>query len=741
MNYSDIPADMVRLPNWVTRQGKIPYGINGKPAKSNTPSTWSTLQKVKDFLNGAPPAYKGLGFMLERKNKIVCVDVDHCLENGKPNRTATKVLEKLGTYTETSQSGTGLHFFGRGTMPKSSVKFKSPFDDGTDIEIYAGLDDKNKCGRFIAFTGDIYEGRKALNDIQEGIDWLLSMAPAGKAKAPDKDKHNISPPVAIKENTDDTITVSGVTYTADDIPALINERQTGANQFKWHNLFYEGDLTTYDNDHSRADSALCSILCFWCHGKPALIDKVFRNSKLMREKWDRKTQGTKTYGELTIENALKVWNSHKYMGKPDFPHLTSKGTPLRNHSENFKALIAWLYELENVTIRYNQLKHQQEISINGKCWAVDHGITLLLDSCAKYGLITSTSRVGEWVALLAEENAYSPVVDYLQDCYIKYKQLSDIYSPVDTLWKTLHLSATAQENKPFLKKLFVKWLVGCVAIAHNDNESRIALQGVLVLKGGQGIGKTTFARKLLPAAGSDWFIEGLSINTKDKDSVMLATTFWIAELGEVSETFRKSSFDELKQFLTKSRDDVRIPYAKNAKPEPRRTTYIATVNDDTFLADKTGNRRYWVIDLDFIDLDTQIDVNLLWGAVMVLWKDDKVSYGLTLEEIKQLSKINTHYERVTDMEQVLIDSLDWESDGKQWQWITPTAICPLVGVDTKQARKMGKALTALANNSEYEGIKKKRTNKAMAYYLPPVSLSTRDNASNDFDILADDKEK
>ena len=113
MNYSDIPADMVRLPNWVTRQGKIPYGINGKPAKSNTPSTWSTLQKVKDFLNGAPPAYKGLGFMLERKNKIVCVDVDHCLENGKPNRTATKVLEKH------PKAGRAYTFSGVALCPKA----------------------------------------------------------------------------------------------------------------------------------------------------------------------------------------------------------------------------------------------------------------------------------------------------------------------------------------------------------------------------------------------------------------------------------------------------------------------------------------------------------------------------------------------------------------------------------------------------------------------------------------------
>ena len=222
---------------------------------------------------------------------------------------------------------------------------------------------------------------------------------------------------------------------------------------------------------------------------------------------------------------------------------------------------------------------------------------------------------------------------------------------------------------------------------------------------------------------------------------MVATAFWIAELGEFSETFRKSSFDSLKQFLTRGFDDIRLPYAKTARREPRRTAFIATVNDDTFLADKTGNRRYWVLDLESIDLDTPIDVNLLWGAVMALWKSGKVNYGLTLEEINQLSRINTHYERVTDMEQVLIDSLDWESDIKQWQWVTPTALCTLLEVPNTQARKMGRALTALANNSEYEGIKRKRTNQLRLYYLPPVSLSNCDNASDDFDILTDDKEQ
>ena len=73
IEFSNIPHEMTMLPNWVARKGKRPFGINGKPAKTNTPGTWGILQDIRTFLKTANPSFTGIGFMLERKNNIICI--------------------------------------------------------------------------------------------------------------------------------------------------------------------------------------------------------------------------------------------------------------------------------------------------------------------------------------------------------------------------------------------------------------------------------------------------------------------------------------------------------------------------------------------------------------------------------------------------------------------------------------------------------------------------------------------
>src|ERR1700722_21015679 len=63
---------------------------------------------------------------------------------------------------------------------------------------------------------------------------------------------------------------------------------------------WSGDISDYENDHSRADLALCRMLAFWCGPDPERIDQLFRRSGLMREKWNRAT-GDTSYGALTIK--------------------------------------------------------------------------------------------------------------------------------------------------------------------------------------------------------------------------------------------------------------------------------------------------------------------------------------------------------------------------------------------------------------------------------------------------------
>ena len=80
--------------------------------------------------------------------------------------------------------------------------------------------------------------------------------------------------------------------------ALIEKAFSAKSGFRFRKL-WSGDTSDYDGDHSRADAALCRMLSFWTRGDRERIDRLFRMSGLMREKWNRRT-GEETYGARTI---------------------------------------------------------------------------------------------------------------------------------------------------------------------------------------------------------------------------------------------------------------------------------------------------------------------------------------------------------------------------------------------------------------------------------------------------------
>ena len=83
---------------------------------------------------------------------------------------------------------------------------------------------------------------------------------------------------------------------------LIERAKSARNGERFARL-WAGDAADYGNDHSQADLALCRMLAFWCGGDRERVDRLFRRSGLMREKWDRRT-GDSAYGSLTIRTAV-----------------------------------------------------------------------------------------------------------------------------------------------------------------------------------------------------------------------------------------------------------------------------------------------------------------------------------------------------------------------------------------------------------------------------------------------------
>ncbi|WP_240038169.1 bifunctional DNA primase/polymerase [Actinomyces procaprae] len=103
-----VPVEMIGRARWVRRDGKRPVTVDGAPASSTDPGTWSPLRRVLGSQTGF-----GVGFMLG--GGIGCLDLDHCLDgDGRPSAFAQRVLDACpATYVEVSPSGTGLHVFGQ----------------------------------------------------------------------------------------------------------------------------------------------------------------------------------------------------------------------------------------------------------------------------------------------------------------------------------------------------------------------------------------------------------------------------------------------------------------------------------------------------------------------------------------------------------------------------------------------------------------------------------------------------
>lgn len=280
MNFEDIPAAMQNLRQWVCwgapdRPKKMPFNPSaGTPAKAGQPNTWAPFHTACQGVSQG--YYKGIGFQFATDGGLVGIDFDHCIDNGRISPEVSAWVERFNSYTEVSPSGTGLHIFCKGKLPGKAVKTQG-------VEMY----DRQ---RYFTVTGNTYGPVKSLREAQEAI----------KALYEELTQQRMTPQQIPTEKEGQLL---------EDKQVLdIAGRARNAELFK---SLYSGQWRSYYSSQSEADLALCNILAFYCGKDAAQIDRLFRQSGLMRPKWDRQQSGT-TYGALTIQNAVgscgKVYN-------------------------------------------------------------------------------------------------------------------------------------------------------------------------------------------------------------------------------------------------------------------------------------------------------------------------------------------------------------------------------------------------------------------------------------------------
>jgi putative DNA primase/helicase len=221
---------------------------------------------------------------------------------------------------------------------------------------------------------------------------------------------------------------------------------------------------------------------------------------------------------------------------------------------------------------------------------------------------------------------------------------------------------------------------------------------VLVLQGKQNIGKTSWIRSLDPVSCAA-VREGAILDPANKDDVISVSRYWIVELGELDGTFRKSDIARLKAFITNSTDVVRAAYARKHSQLTRRTAFIATVNEPRFLVDDTGNRRWWTISVESINLNHGLDMQQVWAEAYHYWLNGEQP-SLTNGELTLLNIANADYEQIDPLEEKVLEHFNWAEGWRDHQTIMATAseVLHEIGYKTPtktEATRMGKILIKL----------------------------------------------
>ncbi len=284
---------------------------------------------------------------------------------------------------------------------------------------------------------------------------------------------------------------------------------------------------------------------------------------------------TETIEELQAKlEALKAQQTLK------FPDIGSKGRPLSTVN-NLKALCNHY----GVSIKYNEMLRDEEIVIPGRNFhthtAANAAFAALTDLLRQQDM--PVSELQAYVSMIANENHYHPVRDWIDSIeWDGQSRLEDFYN-------------TIESTQPMKEVFMRKWALSAVAALYHPNFS---CEGVLVMTGRQGKGKSTYPYRILPKEiATSCVKDAVTLDVNNKDSVLKAVSTWITELGELTSTFRKSDLEHLKGFITERVDKLRPAYARKIDTYGRQTVFYATVNDQEFLQDGE-NRRFWVIDVE-----------------------------------------------------------------------------------------------------------------------------------------------
>ena len=349
------------------------------------------------------------------------------------------------------------------------------------------------------------------------------------------------------------------------------------------------------------------------------------NSNEVSEKWNNKSNKLDDSKKVPTIGSI-LWLAEKYGYK-----CRLKGRLNGNISYNKKTA---KLEACKIFLRYNTLSKRLQIKKDG-LWIN----------------LEDRDLVSIAISVFEEKNVTN-VRNFLLDCSPEVnpaKEYLDSLPEWDKTDRFLHLSDTLRTNKidEKLKLIYLKkWFIGVVHGMLNCPGQDRYNENVIILLGDQGIGKTRWVKRLLPEKYEEFFaVKNIDPHLKD-DQILLSEKFIV--LMDESSQLLKTSSPDLKALTSSAKFSLRAPYGYVNQDYCRVASLIGSSNDMQILSDITGNRRFWIIEIEEADFKHNIDMYQLWAQAKYL-HDQNEPHWLVGDEIKlqatsveRFGKINSY---------------------------------------------------------------------------------------------------
>ena len=405
--------------------------------------------------------------------------------------------------------------------------------------------------------------------------------------------------------------------------------------------------------------------------------------------------------EKSVENIIKdnERRAKKYTLLRSVFNLNSTGNIKKDSIKNVVAI------LDNDPIfkgafRYNEFSEENEITKDIPLLHIKKGafIDTYDDEIANYieskqiydYTAFNKARIESAINVVSHRHAFDPMLDYMNEAYKNYdkkRRLDDFFPDF--------LGVTKSDASILITRL---WFMGGVAKVYHPLTK---VDQSLDLVGSQGVGKTSILQNLAPyGLYTDQFN-----SFTDKDDLSNLIGMFIINDDEMTAS-SKSSFEEMKRFLTDNNFKYRPPYAKHPKQFTKKFIFARTTNDRTYLKDKTGTRRFLPLmshkskqkKNPVTDLTPEF-VEQLWGEAVWLYKQAKDPFLLSPNQEKMLADHRKKFEYVDSAEDELFDVL--ENDFNNADFIPTKPLMLLLN-----QYEDGKIRNLMTNVFNYDGSKR-----------------------------------